>query len=72
MSDAKFLKCPCQKCGGPIEFPAAGLGVGINCPHCGQRTTLFAPEADEGEVSPAEPLSPPVVPAALEADGGSG
>jgi hypothetical protein len=69
MSDAKYLKCPCEKCGGPIEFPAAGLGVGVNCPHCGQRTTLFAPDAVVGEASPGEPLSTAALPPTPEADG---
>jgi hypothetical protein len=58
MSDAKYLKCPCQKCGGSIEFPAAGLGVGINCPHCGERTILFAPEFAVVEVTEGQPFSP--------------
>ena len=25
MSETKYLKCPCLKCGGPIEFPAHGI-----------------------------------------------
>src|SRR5437773_11691850 len=43
MSETKYLKCPCQKCGGSIEFPVHGIGMAVGCPHCGQKTTLFAP-----------------------------
>jgi hypothetical protein len=42
MSDADYLKCPCQKCGGPIEFPASGVDEVINCPHCGAQTKLVS------------------------------
>jgi hypothetical protein len=54
MSETQHLKCPCQHCEGPIEFPAHGLGLAIDCPHCGEKTTLFAPPA--GEVPPAASL----------------
>jgi hypothetical protein len=47
MSQTQHLKCPCQQCGGPIEFPAHGLGLVIDCPHCGNQTTLWAPPAGE-------------------------
>jgi hypothetical protein len=36
-----FAKCPCQHCGGRIEFPIIGAGQKICCPHCGQPTLLF-------------------------------
>jgi hypothetical protein len=42
MSDADYLKCPCQNCGGSIEFPASGVGEVINCPHCGEQTKLVS------------------------------
>lgn len=42
MSDADYLKCPCQKCGGPIGFPAGGVDEVINCPHCGEQTKLVS------------------------------
>lgn len=42
MSDADYLKCPCQKCGGPIEFPVSGAGDLIDCPHCGEQTKLVS------------------------------
>jgi len=46
MSENKFLKCTCTQCGGPIEFPADGIGSTVACPHCGWQTelTLAAPE----------------------------
>jgi hypothetical protein len=40
MSEKKFLKCNCSQCGGPIEFPADGIGMTIPCPHCGWQTEL--------------------------------
>jgi hypothetical protein len=40
MAETKFLKCPCDHCGGHIEFPADGIGATIPCPHCGQPTEL--------------------------------
>ncbi len=42
MEESGFLKCSCQKCGGHIEFPAAGIGRTIPCPHCGAQTTLIS------------------------------
>ena len=40
MSDQQFLKCNCQSCGSPIEFPPQGVGIKLDCPHCGQQTLL--------------------------------
>jgi hypothetical protein len=40
MAETKFLKCPCDHCGGHIEFPADGIGATIPCPHCGKPTEL--------------------------------
>ena len=40
MSDQHFLKGNCQNCGSPIEFPAQGVGLKTECPHCGQETLL--------------------------------
>ena len=50
MSEKKYLKCPCQKCGSSIEFPAHGIGAAVDCPHCGQKTTLFAPPIEESSL----------------------
>ena len=41
MSQNKFLKCDCARCGGHIEFPADGIGSTITCPHCGEDTELI-------------------------------
>ena len=43
--DPGYLKCPCNNCDVNIEFPAAGLGQTITCPHCGLETLLFNPPA---------------------------
>ena len=44
MSKAQnFATCPCQHCGGHIEFDASHKGVLVACPHCGLETKLFAP-----------------------------
>ena len=40
-----YLKCPCNNCDVNIEFPAAGLGQTVTCPHCGLETLLFNPPA---------------------------
>lgn len=40
MAETKFLKCPCEHCGGHIEFPADGIGATIPCPHCTRPTEL--------------------------------
>jgi hypothetical protein len=39
---ADYVKCPCQKCGGHIEFPATAVGTTVTCPHCGAATTLLS------------------------------
>jgi hypothetical protein len=62
MSDTRHVKCSCQKCGGHIEFPEAGVGVTIDCPHCGKKTTLCAPvpipAVDSRRQSPANSPGP--------------
>jgi DNA-directed RNA polymerase subunit RPC12/RpoP len=35
-----YFKCACQRCGKHIEFPSNGVGVTIDCPHCGKKTVL--------------------------------
>jgi len=72
MSETPFLKCPCQHCGGSIEFPAHGVGQAIDCPHCATKTKLFRPEPVAEEAAPAtEPVeelpAPPAPPAARPA-----
>jgi hypothetical protein len=61
MSETSHLKCPCQKCGEAIEFPAQGVGLSVTCPHCGTGTTLFAVATSETLDAPdavADPSSP--------------
>ena len=65
MSESEFQKCSCQKCGGHIEFPTRGLGLMIDCPHCGEKTILsrLAPAvypAEPAPVSPRPPIAPSV------------
>jgi hypothetical protein len=54
MSDVRYLKSPCQKCGEHIEFPAVGIGVTIDCPHCGQKTTLVSTSSAVAATPPPE------------------
>ncbi len=54
MSDQHFLRCNCEGCGSPIEFPAQGVGLKIDCPHCGQ-STLLSESAAEPATSPPLP-----------------
>ena len=42
MSNNGYLKCSCQKCSGHIEFPPAGAGEMVDCPHCGEQTKLVS------------------------------
>ena len=38
--EAQYFKCDCQRCGKHIEFPSNGVGMTIDCPHCGKKTIL--------------------------------
>jgi hypothetical protein len=38
--DAALLKGQCQHCHGPFNFPAQGVGLSVECPHCGTATVL--------------------------------
>jgi DNA-directed RNA polymerase subunit RPC12/RpoP len=66
MSDQPFLKCPCQNCGEAIEFPAQGVGLSVQCPHCSQKTVLTGPAPTAAVVAPAIPTTaaPPSLPPA--------
>ena len=57
MSEATHLKCPCQHCGSSIEFPAHGIGLAIDCPHCSGKTVLFLPPAVSPEIGTDVPDS---------------
>jgi hypothetical protein len=60
MSDTGYAKGLCQRCGGHLEFPTTGLGLTVDCPHCGGQTTLISGPPDiaasDGK-SPARPGS---------------
>jgi hypothetical protein len=43
MQQKSYLKCPCESCGGNIEFPAQAVDQSIPCPHCGENTRLSQP-----------------------------
>lgn len=38
-----YFKMSCPNCGGHIEFPVHGIGLGIACPHCAAAITLQGP-----------------------------
>jgi len=58
MTETGYAKGTCQNCGGHLEFPAAGIGLTADCPHCGNQTILSSrpldPAAPTGN-SPAQP-----------------
>jgi hypothetical protein len=56
MSDSGYLKCACEKCGGHIEFPSAGVGQTIPCPRCGALTRLLAKPVAASRVPAKFPL----------------
>ena len=61
MNHQPFQKCACQNCGDSIEFPAQGVGLSIDCPHCNQRTLLTGNvESPLPETSEETPSAPPV------------
>jgi hypothetical protein len=65
MQSESFLKCSCNHCGGHIEFPPAGIGQSISCPHCGEQTELIqnvegaeTPVPNEKEIPAAKQKRP--------------
>src|SRR5437667_3161510 len=68
MAEHGNLVCQCLECLESIEFPAEGIGVEIECPHCHQNTRLYDPAEDAGTKgllpvsTDAEPLSESNVP----------
>jgi hypothetical protein len=50
MTETGYSKGACQNCGGHLEFPTTGIGLTIDCPHCGGQTTLVS--------SPVDPVKP--------------
>lgn len=63
MSQSSFFKCPCQHCSGPIEFPPHGVGLMIDCPHCGKKTVLTAAAASAPAAVPVPKPKPDPAPA---------
>src|SRR5262245_49168323 len=57
MSESTHLKCPCQHCGSSIEFPAHGVGLAVDCPHCSGKTVLSLPPASSPETATDDPDS---------------
>lgn len=47
-----LIRTQCQQCDQPIEFPPEGLGMVVECPHCGRETALR-----EDILKPPETLS---------------
>jgi hypothetical protein len=43
MSQIVYLKTPCERCSGHIEYPSELTGQSIECPHCQQVTSLPPP-----------------------------
>ena len=74
MSEPQFLKCTCAHCGGHIEFPAEGVGVTVDCPHCAGAVLLTAtPPPVLGTAQPPRaPVATPTAPAAGAPASGSG
>ncbi len=71
MPDPEFVSCPCNHCGGHIEFSARDLTMenrNVTCPHCAATTTLSVPGAAS---RPGVPR-PEVTPSSQAQDWGSG
>ncbi len=41
MNNVDFLKCDCEHCGNPIQFPAEAADSNVDCPHCSAKTCLM-------------------------------
>jgi len=59
-SEPQLVVCPCQHCGGGIEFDAAQAGETVGCPHCGVDTVLTTPA--DAAPPPLQPQLPPPEP----------
>jgi len=46
MTEPGYAKGQCQNCDGHLEFPTAGIGQTVDCPHCGSPTLLRSHPAD--------------------------
>lgn len=50
-----FVTCPCELCGGHIEFDRGYAGATVNCPHCGAETRLLIRHDPVGNPMAAPP-----------------
>ncbi len=53
MLDERFCIASCEHCDQHIEFPAAGVGLTVQCPHCACQTVLF-PSRDTATAAPGQ------------------
>ena len=65
MSDQGFCLTSCQHCGEHIEFPMAGIGQLVACPHCEAETILEAEFAPALETLKANEITAAELKAAL-------
>ncbi len=60
-TEPNYVTCPCQHCGGNIEFDANQLDATeiptVPCPHCELQTTIFVPEQKVPPVIKTPPVS---------------
>jgi hypothetical protein len=52
------LTCPCQSCGGLLDFEPHHVGQLADCPHCGNETTLFKVNANTNPPLPVPIQNP--------------
>jgi len=57
-----IAKCPCDHCGGNIEFATEEFlsGSGVTCPHCGKETQLSVTQVVSRQAKPAPKVEKPV------------
>ncbi|MDB6024340.1 MAG: hypothetical protein JWM68_563 [Verrucomicrobiales bacterium] len=41
MNNTAYLKCDCEHCGNPIQFPVEAADTTVDCPHCSAKTLLM-------------------------------
>jgi Zn-dependent protease with chaperone function len=65
MSHERFCLASCQHCGQHIEFPAAGTGMSVACPHCEGETMLAETLPTGSESTEADEITAGELKAAL-------
>ncbi len=65
MSDQGFGLTSCQHCGQNVEFPLAGLGLSVACPHCNLETILAEASALTLDAQPGDEIAAAELKAAL-------